>query len=109
MADARLDFPFAIGVTRAARQRNDAVMGDHVTVERIERRIVDVRRLEYLRGFLRFCEESDGFSGIQRRRSSHLRVSRKPTLPFEEAELERALSPADKLNSWGTFGPKQGT
>jgi hypothetical protein len=27
-------------------------------------------------------------------------------LPFEDAELDRALTAADKLKAWGTFGPK---
>jgi hypothetical protein len=41
--DARFDFAFAIGIADAARQR-DAVVGEHVPIERIERRIVDVGR-----------------------------------------------------------------
>ena len=44
VADAGFDFPFAIGIAHAARQRDDAVVGEDVAIERIERRIVDVRR-----------------------------------------------------------------
>ena len=44
VADAGFDFPFAIGIADAARQRDDAVVGEHVAIERIERGIVDVRR-----------------------------------------------------------------
>ena len=44
VADARFDFPFAIGIADAARQRDDAVMREHVAIERIDRGIVDVRR-----------------------------------------------------------------
>ena len=36
--------PFAIGIADAARQRDDAVVREHVAIERIERRVVDVRR-----------------------------------------------------------------
>lgn len=43
VADARFDFPFAIRITNGTRQRDDTVMGEDVAVERIERRIVDVR------------------------------------------------------------------
>jgi hypothetical protein len=44
MADARFDFPLAIRITDPTRQRDDTVMGEDVSIERIERRIVDVRR-----------------------------------------------------------------
>ena len=44
VADAGFDFPFAIGIADAARQGDHAVMGEHVAIERIQRRVVDVRR-----------------------------------------------------------------
>ena len=44
VADAGFDFALAIGIADAARQRDDAVVREHVAVERIERRIVDVGR-----------------------------------------------------------------
>ena len=44
VADAGFDFAFAIGIADAARQRDDAVVREHVAIERIERGIVDVRR-----------------------------------------------------------------
>jgi integrase/recombinase XerD len=65
-----------------------------------------VKRLEYLRGFLRFCEESEWIQRNPAKAIKPPKVTRKPTLPFEAAELERALSAADELKSWGTFGPK---
>ena len=43
VADAGFDLPFAIGIAHAARQRDDAVMREHVAIERIERRIVNIR------------------------------------------------------------------
>jgi hypothetical protein len=44
VADARFDFPFTIGITDATRQRGDTVMGEDVAIQRIERRIMDIRR-----------------------------------------------------------------
>ena len=44
MADAGFDFAFAIGIADATRQRDDAVVREHVAIERIERRVVDVGR-----------------------------------------------------------------
>jgi hypothetical protein len=41
--DARFHLPLAVGVGDAARQRGHAVVGEHITVERIERRVVPVR------------------------------------------------------------------
>jgi hypothetical protein len=43
MADARFDLAFAIGIADAARERDDIVVREHVAVERIEGRIVNVR------------------------------------------------------------------
>lgn len=65
-----------------------------------------VKRLEYLRGFLRFCEESEWIERNPAKAIKPPRVTRKPTLPFEDAELDRALAAADELKAWGTFGPK---
>ena len=42
VADVRLDLPFAIGMADATRQRRDAVVGEHVAVQWIESRVVDV-------------------------------------------------------------------
>ena len=50
-----------------------------------------VKRLEYLRGFLRFCEESEWIERNPAKAIKPPRVTRKPTLPFEDAELEPAL------------------
>jgi hypothetical protein len=42
MSDAGFDLAFAIGITVAARERDDAVVREHIAIERIERRVVDV-------------------------------------------------------------------
>src|SRR5438093_9622777 len=44
MADGGFHLAFAVGITDATGQRDDAVVRQHVAVERIERGIVDVRR-----------------------------------------------------------------
>ena len=44
VADAGFDFAFAIGIAHAARQGDDAVVREHVAIERIEGRVVDVWR-----------------------------------------------------------------
>ena len=44
VADAGFDFAFPIGIADATRQRDGAVVREHVAIERIERRVVDVRR-----------------------------------------------------------------
>jgi hypothetical protein len=32
-------------------------------------------------------------------------VTQRPTLPFEDADVERILNAADQISAWGTFGP----
>ena len=65
-----------------------------------------VKRLEYLRGFLRFCEDSGWIETNPARLLKPPKVTQRPTLPFEESEVERILAAADALNRWGSFGPK---
>jgi integrase/recombinase XerD len=65
-----------------------------------------VKRLEYLRGFLRFCEESEWIERNPAKAIKPPKVTQKPTMPFENDEIERALKAANQLAGWGTFGPK---
>jgi integrase/recombinase XerD len=65
-----------------------------------------VKRLEYLRGFLRFCEESEWIERNPAKAIKPPKVTQSPTLPFDEQEIERALVAANKLADWGSFGPK---
>ncbi len=60
--DAGFDFPFAIGIADATRQRDHAVMGEHVAVQRIERRVVDVRGED---AFLEIVEDDDADGAAQ--------------------------------------------
>jgi integrase len=34
------------------------------------------------------------------------KVTQRPTLPLEDSDVDRILKAADRLASWGTFGPK---
>ena len=54
--------PFAIGVADAARQGDDAVVGQHVAVERIECGVVDVRGED---AFLEVVEHDDADGAAQ--------------------------------------------
>ena len=54
--DAGFDFALAIGIADATRQRDDAIVREHVAVERIERRVVDVRGED---AFLEIVEDDD--------------------------------------------------
>ena len=62
VADARFDFPFAIGIADATRQRDDAVVREHVAIERIERRIVDVGREH---AFFEIVEDDDAHGAAE--------------------------------------------
>jgi hypothetical protein len=57
VADGRLDLALAIGVADAAGQRHRAVVGEHIAEERIQGRIVDVRREH---AFLEVVEDDGG-------------------------------------------------
>jgi len=65
-----------------------------------------VKRLEYLRGFMRFCQESEWIERNPAAAIKPPKVTQQPTLPFEDGEIDRALVAADQLATWGTFGPK---
>jgi integrase/recombinase XerD len=65
-----------------------------------------VKRLEYLRGFMRFCEESEWIERNPAKAIKPPKVTQSPTLPFDEQDVKRALEAADKLAEWGSFGPK---
>lgn len=65
-----------------------------------------VKRLEYLRSFLRFCLDSGWTEHNAAQVLKPPKVSQRPTLPFDEGEMKRILAAADRLATWGSFGPK---
>lgn len=65
-----------------------------------------VKRLEYLRGFLRFCQDSGWIDTNPAMLLKPPKITHRPTLPFEDAEVVRILKAANALNEWGSFGPK---
>jgi integrase/recombinase XerD len=65
-----------------------------------------VKRLEYLRSFLRFCQDSGWIDSNPAMVLKPPKVTQRPTLPFEDSDVDRILKAADRLTSWGTFGPK---
>jgi len=65
-----------------------------------------VKRLEYLRGFLRFCKDSGWIDANPAMLLKPPKITQRPTLPFEDGEMERILKAADNLANWGSFGPK---
>ena len=62
VADADFDFAFPIGIADATRHRDDAVVREHVAIERIERRVVDVGREHAL---FEVVEDDDGRGAAQ--------------------------------------------
>jgi integrase/recombinase XerD len=65
-----------------------------------------VKRLEYLRSFLRFCQDSGWIESNPAMVLKPPKVTHRPTLPFEDSDIERILKATDTLSEWGTFGPK---
>lgn len=65
-----------------------------------------IKRLQYLRGFLRFCRDSGWIESNPAMLLKPPKVSQRPTLPFDDSEIERILAATAKLSEWGSFGPK---
>ena len=61
-------------------------------------------RLEYVRGFLRFCQNSGWISANPVAAVKPPKSNSSPTLPFEEVEIERMLAAADTFTVKGNFG-----
>ena len=96
VADAGFDFPFAIGIADAARQRDDAVVREHVAIERIERGIVDVRRED---AFSQVVEDDDADGAAQstKRALVQLRPDLRARSPHQQPHrLARAAERQDE-------------
>ena len=61
-------------------------------------------RLEYVRGFLRFCQASGWISANPALAVKPPRSDSSPTLPFDEADIETMLAAADTFTVKGNFG-----
>jgi len=61
-------------------------------------------RLEYVRGFLRFCQHSGWITANPALAVKAPKSDSSPTLPFEEAEVGRMLEAADSFTAKGNFG-----
>jgi site-specific recombinase XerD len=61
-------------------------------------------RLEYVRGFLRFCQASGWISANPALAVKPPRSDSSPTLPFDEADIDTMLAAADTFTVKGNFG-----
>ena len=113
VADAGFDLAFAIGIADATRQRDDAVVREHVAIERIERGIVDVGRED---AFFEIVEDDDAHRAAEatkralvqlgpdlRARPPHEQPHRFARVAEREDEEPRAAVFA-RLG-WRTIGP----
>jgi integrase/recombinase XerD len=64
------------------------------------------KRLEYLRSFFRFCQDSGWVDRNPAMAMRSSKVEQNPTLPFTEDEVERILTAAQALTAFGRYGPK---
>ena len=60
--NASFDLPFAVRIADATRQGDNAVVGEDIAVQRIERRIVDVRGED---AFFEIVEDDHGFAHLR--------------------------------------------
>jgi hypothetical protein len=94
--DARFDFALAIGIAHAARERDDAVVGQHVAIHRIERGIVDVGRQHALFQIVE-DDDADGATEPTKRAFVELRPDLRARSPHEQPDrFARAAERQDK-------------
>jgi len=84
MADAGFHLPFAIGIADATRQGDRAVMRKHITIERIQSGVVDVRR-EHAFAQIVEHDDSDGAAQTAKRIFVQLGPDLRARLPRQEA------------------------
>ena len=85
VADAGFDLAFAIGIADATREGDDAVVREHVAIERIERGIVDVGRED---AFFEIVEDddADGAAEATKRALVQLGPDLRARLPHEQPD-----------------------
>jgi integrase/recombinase XerD len=64
------------------------------------------KRLEYLRSFFRFCQDSGWVDRNPAMAVKSSKVEQNPTLPFSDGEVSRVLVAARALTGFGRYGPK---
>lgn len=64
------------------------------------------KRLEYLRSFFRFCQDSGWVDRNPAMAVKSSKAEQNPTLPFSDDEVERVLVAARALTGFGQYGPK---
>lgn len=65
-----------------------------------------VKRLEYLRAFLRFCNESGWVESNPAQTLKQTKVTHRPTMPFDADEMVRIFDAAERVADKGRFGPQ---
>ena len=63
-----------------------------------------VKRLEYLRAFLRFCNESGWVESNPAQTLKQTKVTHRPTMPFDVEEIARIFDAAERVAHKGRFG-----
>jgi site-specific recombinase XerD len=61
------------------------------------------KRLEYIRAFFRFCQQSGWMASDPSRLVKSPRGQESPTMPFVQAEIDAMLKAADAFNAKGKF------
>lgn len=64
------------------------------------------KRLEYLRGFFRFCVEAGWLERNPAVALKPTKVPHRPTLPFSDEEVERLLEAGRSMTAFGRYGPR---
>jgi integrase/recombinase XerD len=65
-----------------------------------------VKRLDYLRAFLRFCNESGWVESNAAQTLKQTKVTQRPTMPFDSDEMVRIFKAAERVAHKGRFGPQ---
>jgi integrase/recombinase XerD len=65
-----------------------------------------VKRLEYLRAFLRFCNESGWVESNPALTLKQTKVTHRPTMPFDADEVARIFDATERVAHKGRFGPQ---
>src|SRR5438552_1437963 len=107
VADPRLDLPLAIGIPDPARQRGDAVVGEHVAIEGIERRLVDVGAQHAL---AEVVEDDDGRRPAEPRECPFVELcpDAAARLPREQADALAAVAEREEEEPRAPVLPRRG-